>query len=87
MNHSPNCSIYRQGDIRSWCNCGKDKPIKPDEFEAGRLYERTQIVARLRYGVKEFNDLAETNKERSELFGMLADEFEIEAKAIESGDY
>lgn len=83
MSHSPNCSIFRQGDIRSWCNCGTDAPVRPDEFEAGRLYERTQIVARLRYGVKEFNDLAETQPKWELVAEILAEEADL----IETGDY
>ena len=52
-------------------------------FEEGRLFERNLVVKRLRFGVEEFELLSKFNK----IFEILATEFEIEANAIESGDY
>lgn len=52
-------------------------------FEEGRLFERKQVLERLRYGVTEFRSLARSDPK----WWLVAEILEEEADVIESGDY
>lgn len=33
MEHNPNCAIFRQGDIRAWCDCGRGDDMATGNFQ------------------------------------------------------
>jgi len=69
VEHNPNCAIVRSGDIRAWCDCPEG--------------ERKRVLARLRYSVKEFRSLAETDPRWS----LVAEILEEEADVIENNEH
>lgn len=83
--HDPCCAITRTGDIRAWCDCGAQEGLTAyaKAFAAGRAFERKQILARLRYGAEEFENLSDGN----DAWGLVADMIAEEADIIETGDY
>ena len=52
-------------------------------MEQGRMLERERVLARLRYGVKEFRSMAETDNK----WELVAEILKEEADCIEEGDY
>lgn len=52
-------------------------------LEQGRLQERELVLKRLRYGVKEFRSMAESDNK----WDLVAEILEEEADVIETGEY
>ena len=54
------------------------------DFEAGRMAERSDVLKRLRYGVREFRSLSASYDDK---WAVVAEILEEEADAIEQGNY